>query len=371
MEFPKGGVEIAGGRLLEARELEITDPVLLVNDADLIDARHLDDAAADAQLPRRLALRGKAQHYDAAVGALQEVGGLIGRKLRGRLAINGQDSIAGSHAGLFGGTAGDHANDHQPAFLGLQFHAQPDKVPFDLRVHFVELIGREVGGIRIECVGGAAEAFEHDHRRRDAEPLLSQSGGRGHGVAGVIAVADGSGTDHPRQFIAEGLDRKPIGPRKVPLDEAGLAQRHNKVSGAVVHQVFPARKVDVMRFDFHQHLTVETQRPVGRHPHDHVAEASVGIAAFQVIVEPRGVEPLLQRSLLGMLPHGVFVVRQGLAPAALLLQLLTAAQQLGNLALGIRDGDRRGELSQGGGRQQQCDSRKASAEPNRMDPLLS
>ena len=69
-----------------------------------------------------------------------------------------------------------------------------------------------------------------------------------------------------------------------------------------------------------------------------------------------------------MLPHGVLVVRQGFAPAALLLQLLTAAEQVVDLALGIRDVDRRGELSQRGRREEQCDGYEAGAEPERMDP---
>ena len=63
-----------------------------------------------------------------------------------------------------------------------------------------------------------------------------------------------------------------------------------------------------------------------------------------------------------MLPDGVFVVRQGFAPAALLLQLLAVMQQLRNLALRIGDGDRRGKLSQCGRREKECDGRKARAE---------
>ena len=145
---------------------------------DLIDAGHFDDAAADVQLPRRLARRGQRQGDDAAVGALQQVGGLIGRKRGGRLAVDGQDSIAGTDAGFFGRTAGDDADDHQRAVLGLQFDAQPDEVAFDLGVDVVELIGRQVGGIRIQRVGRAAEVFEHDDGRRDFEPLLGQSGRR-------------------------------------------------------------------------------------------------------------------------------------------------------------------------------------------------
>jgi hypothetical protein len=71
-----------------------------------------------------------------------------------------------------------------------------------------------------------------------------------------------------------------------------------------------------------------------------------------------------------MLPNGVLVVRQGLAPAALLFQLLTAAEQVGNLALRIRDGDLRRKLSQRGRRKQQCKNRKEGAEPNRVDPMF-
>ena len=50
VQLPQRGVEVAGGGFLEARELEISDSVLRVDDAHLIDAGHLDHAAADAQL---------------------------------------------------------------------------------------------------------------------------------------------------------------------------------------------------------------------------------------------------------------------------------------------------------------------------------
>ena len=49
-------------------------------------------------------------------------------------------------------------------------------------------------------------------------------------------------------------------------------------------------------------------------------------------------------------------------PAALLLQLLAAVQQLRNLAAGIGDGDRRWKLGDRGNRKKQRDSRKARAE---------
>ena len=109
VKLPQGGVEVAGGGLLEASELEIADPVLRIDDCHLIDAGHFDHAAADAHLARRLAGGGQGQVDDAAVGALQQVGGLVGGESCGRLAVDGQDPVAGADAGLFGGTAGNHA----------------------------------------------------------------------------------------------------------------------------------------------------------------------------------------------------------------------------------------------------------------------
>ena len=54
----------------------------------------------------------------------------------------------------------------------------------------------------------------------------------------------------------------------------------------------------------------------------------------------RNVEPLPQKRVVGVLADGVFVMGQGLAPPALLLQLLTAAQQIGDVAARIGDRDR-------------------------------
>ena len=85
---------------------------------------------------------------------------------------------------------------------------------------------------------------------RDAEALLGKPGRRRHGLAGVIAALDAPRGDHPRQFVAEGIDCGPIGLRDVALDETRLAQGHRNVGRAAVDQFVPAGKIDVMRFDF-------------------------------------------------------------------------------------------------------------------------
>ena len=138
----------------------------------------------------------------------------------------------------------------------------------------------------------------------------------------------------------------------VPLEERRLAQRHLEVAGPPLDQFLPVRRLDVVRLDLQQHLAVQVQRPLGRQPRDRLAEAAVGVAALKIVMQPGEVEPLLQRGVVGMLPHGVFVVRQGLAPAPLLFQLLPAPQHLGDLAAGIGDRDDRGKLRRGRSGQQ-------------------
>ena len=85
-------------------------------------------------------------------------------------------------------------------------------------------------------------------------------------------------------------------------------------------------------------------------------------------MEPCGVESLLQRGVLGVLPDGVLVVRQGFAPAPLLLQLLAAAEHLGDLAARIGDGDRGGKLRDRGNRKKQRNGRQARAKADWKDP---
>ena len=193
-------------------------------------------------------------------------------------------------------------------------------------------------------------------------------GGRRHGLAGVEPRADGPGSHHRGQFAAKGVDRPPIALRNVLIDKRRLAQRHQEAGRASIHQFLPMRNVDVVRLDLQQHLAVEAQRPFGREPRDRVAEAPIGVAALEVVMEPSGVESLLQRGVLRVLPDGVLVVRQGLAPPPLLFQLLAAAEHLGDLAAGVGDGDRGGKLGDRGSGKKKRQCRQARAKADWKDP---
>ena len=110
-----------------------------------------------------------------------------------------------------------------------------------------------------------------------------------------------------------------------------------------------------MRLDLQQHLAVEIQGTSGD-----IRATSRGSSDRHNGAQDRNAAERCRTAvaarLLGVLPNGVLVVRQRLAPAPLLLQLLAAVKQLGNFPLRIRDRDRRGKLSQRGRREQDCQS---------------
>ena len=170
------------------------------------------------------------------------------------------------------------------------------------------------------------------------------------------------------QFAAERVDHQPESRRHVVVDEGRLAQGQIEIGGAPIEQVFPSRGFNVMRVDLQQDLAVKIQRPLQRQSGNRVAEAAVGVAALEIVVDPRGVEPLLQVGVLRVLPDGVLVVGQRLAPATLDLQLLPVAQHVGDLAAGVGDGDRGRELGQRGSSQQERQSPEARANADAMDP---
>ena len=126
---------------------------------------------------------------------------------------------------------------------------------------------------------------------------------------GVAATGDALLIQHARKLSAKRLDRQSISLRHVPIHERRFAEGHHQVLSATIYEPLPIRRLDVMRFDLHQHLTVEVQRSLGRQLRHKLVETSIGVAAFQIVMEPGCAEPLLQRGLFGMLPNGVFIVR--------------------------------------------------------------
>ena len=155
---------------------------------------------------------------------MQQVGGLVGRVLAGLAAVDGDDPIARPHAGLLGRAAADHADDHQRAALGLQLDAQSDEAAVDLGIDFAELVGREIGRIGVERIGGAAEVLQDHDRGRQAQALLGQVG-RHHGaVAGFHPIGHAALGQRLAELAAEGLHRGRIAAGQVPLQEDRLAQ---------------------------------------------------------------------------------------------------------------------------------------------------
>ena len=108
---------------------------------------------------------------------LQQIGGLVCRKVLHGPAIDGQYSIAGAYAGLFGGAGRNYPHDYQPAVLGFKFHAQAHEVALDLSIHFAKLIGGQIGGIWVQGVRRPAEKLQNHGRRSDIEPPVCQLGG--------------------------------------------------------------------------------------------------------------------------------------------------------------------------------------------------
>ena len=85
-------------------------------------------------------------------------------------------------------------------------------------------------------------------------------------------------------------------------------------------------------------------------------------------MEPGGVEAPLQSGVLRVLADGVLVVGQGLAPPPLLLQLLAAVQDFGNLAAGVGNGDGGRKLRGCRSGKEQRDCCQARAKTDRTDP---
>ncbi len=293
-------------------------------------------------------------------GPCKQVGGLVGRVLAGLAAVDGEDPIARPHAGLLGGAAADHADDHQRAALGLQLDAQSDEVAVDLGIDFAELVGREIGRIGVERIGGAAEVFQDHDRGRQTQALLGQVGGHHGTVAGFHATGHAALGQRLAELAAEGLHRGRIAAGQVPLEEDRLAQGRLQVRGAPLDQVLPRRLLHVMGLDLQQHLQIEFQGLLGRHPRDLLGKAAVGVAAAQVVVQPGQLETLLQDVLLGELPQALFIMGQGLAPTPLDFQFLAALQVAVDLdrSLGKSKG-RSGRLLCHRGHGQQGHCRKA------------
>src|SRR4029079_754759 len=99
-----------------------------------VNARHFDVLTADTQSAGDILGVHQDQVDHASFGALQQVGGLIGRQFGRGLPVDFGDLVAGMNARPFGGAAGDDFDDLQGTGGTLELDAQADKVPFDLRI---------------------------------------------------------------------------------------------------------------------------------------------------------------------------------------------------------------------------------------------
>ena len=195
-----------------------------------------------------------------------------------------------------------------PPSCGLQLHAQADEIALDLGVHFVELVGGEIGGVGVQGVGCAAEVLQHDGGRRNSQPLLGHAGGSGHGVAGVVRDVDRLEARTARKSRRKRVDGGPSGSGTFRSTKVGSPSATSRFSRAALHQVLPLRRLDVVRVDLQHHLAVQFQRPLRREPGNGIAEAAIVVAALEIVMQPGEIETLLQRCIGGVLTQTFFVV---------------------------------------------------------------
>ena len=130
VQFPEGRVQVAGGGLLEAGELEVADAPLRIDDAHLIDAGHFDAAAADGRLAAAAAPRVTTlELHDAALFALQQVGGRSVAGRSHRLAVDRDDPVAGPQPASSAGLPGITRTISRPPSCGFSSTPRPTKLP--------------------------------------------------------------------------------------------------------------------------------------------------------------------------------------------------------------------------------------------------
>jgi len=256
------------------------------------------------------------------------------------------------------------SHDAQPAVFGLQFDAQPDEVAVDLGVKFMKLAGRKIGGIRVQGIGRTAKIFPDRRRRRQPQALLCQLGGHGHRLAGIGTAGYDPHSYEPTQLIAQGVDLLRVGLGQMILKKNRLFEGHFQLVGAFLDQMLPMGWFHVVGLDLAQHLVVEFQRPGRRDLFELAAKRLVGITPRQIVVHAHPLESPAQARIVRIAPQGVFIVRQRLAPAALKLELMAAAQKIENLLLRIDNGDRGGGLLGDSGRRNTYPPTAQQAEPS-------
>ena len=103
---------------------------------------------------------------------LEPVGGLIQAQALDRVAVDGDDHLAGLEAGVPRRSAANDADQAQALLVDLQLDPETDEVAVDHGIEVFELVRGQVAGEIVEGVAGAAGEFHQDRRRRQTDGLL-------------------------------------------------------------------------------------------------------------------------------------------------------------------------------------------------------
>ena len=117
---------------------------------------------------------------------LAATGGFVGRQVSGSPATDADDVIAWLDAGPFCRALGNDVYNQQRAFGGFEFHAQADKVAFNLRIQIVQLAAREERAVFIQSAQHGSGEFHHRGRRLHCQVQLRHLRCVPHGIAGIV-----------------------------------------------------------------------------------------------------------------------------------------------------------------------------------------
>ena len=93
-----------------------------------------------------------------------------------------------------------------------------------------------------------------------SDPLAPEPGNVHHGVAGLVTVVDLPASNAIVHFAAEVVDLRLRHVRQIVLDKYRIGQRHLEGSRAVVDQLLPIRRLDVVRLNLQQHFAIQVHR---------------------------------------------------------------------------------------------------------------
>ena len=115
------------------------------------------------------------------------------------------------------------------------------------------------------------------------------------------------------------------------LDEYRIRQRHLEDLRAIVDQLLPIGRLDVVRLNLQEHFAIQVQRVALGNRGQGPLVAGVAVAAAELIVGPGRAQTLLDGRIVREFPQGVLIERQGLAPTTLAFERLAALEQSAHL----------------------------------------